>query len=273
MASTMLLDMPVSPPLPLSTSLAWPLLLSLLSEDFTLELDVMLLTLLEPFMLPRGRLRLMPSMELDMVLDTLVWDTLDLDTPVSDTLVSDTPVLDTMLLLDTLTSLPLVLSTSLAWPLLLSLLLEDFMLELDVMLLTLLEPSMLPRGRLILTTLLDTVLDMLVLDTLVSDTLDLDMVSTMLLDMPVSLPLPLSTSLAWPLLLSLLSEDFTLELDVMLLTLLEPSMSPRGRLILTTLLDTVLDMLVSDTPVSDTLDLDMASTMLLDMPVSLPLPL
>merc|ERR1719342_1618913 len=60
-------------------------------------------------MLPRGRLMLMPSMELDTVSDTLVWDTLDLDTQVSDTLVSDTPVLDTMLLLDTLTSLPLVL--------------------------------------------------------------------------------------------------------------------------------------------------------------------
>merc|ERR1719430_1549061 len=99
------------------------------------------------------------------------------------------------------------------------------------------------------------------------------MASTMLLDMPVFLPLPLLTSLAWPLLLSLLSEDFMLELDVMLLTLLEPSMSPRGRLILTTLLDTVLDMLVSDTPVLDTPDLDMASTMLLDMPVFLPLPL
>merc|ERR1719430_542553 len=99
------------------------------------------------------------------------------------------------------------------------------------------------------------------------------MASTMLLDMPVFLPLPLLTSLAWPLLLSLLLEDFTLELDVMLLTLLELSMLPRGRLILTTLLDTVLDMLVLDTPVSDTLDLDMVSTMLLDMPVSLPLPL
>merc|ERR1719430_1990314 len=99
MASTMLLDMPVFLPLPLLTSLAWPLLLSLLSEDFTLELDVMLLTLLEPSMSPRGRLMLMPSMELDTVSDTLVWDTLDMDTP----------VLDTMLLLDTLTSLPLVL--------------------------------------------------------------------------------------------------------------------------------------------------------------------
>merc|ERR1712080_624530 len=83
--------------------------------------------------------------------------------------------------------------------------LEDFMLELDVMLPTLLEPSMSPRERLMLTltTLLDTVwdtpdMDMLVLDTpdldtLVSDTPDLDMLAwdTMLLAMPVSLPLPL----------------------------------------------------------------------------------
>merc|ERR1712240_777641 len=163
-------------------------------------------------------------------------------------LVSDTPVLDTpdsdmasTMLLDMPVYLPLPLYTSLAWPLLLSLLSEDFTLELDVMLLTLLEPSMLPRGRLILTTLLDMVLDMLVSDTPVLDTPDSDMVSTMLLDMPVSLPL----------LLSLPSEDFTLELDVMLLTLLEPSMSPRGRLrlmlMLTTLLDTVSDMLDSDT--------------------------
>merc|ERR1712240_225292 len=106
MASTMLLDMPVYLPLPLYTSLAWPLLLSLLSEDFTLELDVMLLTLLEPSMLPRGRLRLMLMLTTlpDTVLDTLDWDTLVWDTPVS-----DTPVLDTMLLLDTLTSLPLAL--------------------------------------------------------------------------------------------------------------------------------------------------------------------
>merc|ERR1719430_706406 len=111
MASTMLLDMPVFLPLPLLTSLAWPLLLSLLSEDFTLELDVMSPTLLEPFMSPRGRLRLMlmPTTLLDTVLDTPDWDMLDWDTLVSDTLVSDTPVLDTMLLLDTLTSLPLVL--------------------------------------------------------------------------------------------------------------------------------------------------------------------
>merc|ERR1712240_39730 len=106
MASTMLLDMPVYLPLPLYTLLAWPLLLSLPSEDFTLELDVMLLTLLEPSMSPRGRLRLM--LMLTTLLDT-VSDMLDSDTPVSDTLVSDTLVLDTMLLLDTLTSLPLVL--------------------------------------------------------------------------------------------------------------------------------------------------------------------
>merc|ERR1711955_99795 len=167
------------------------------------------------------------------------------------------------MLLDMPVCLPLHLSASLAWPLLLSLLSEDFTLELDVMLLTLLEPSMLPRGRLILTTLLDTVSDMLVLDTLVSDTPVLDMVSTMLLDMPVCLPLPLRTSLAWPLLLSLLSEDFTLELDVMLPTLLEPSMLPRGRLRLkpSMELDTVLD-----TPVLDTM-------LLLDPLTSLPLAL
>merc|ERR1712240_418288 len=135
------------------------------------------------------------------------------------------------------------------------------------MLPTLLEPSMFPRGRLILATLLDMVLDMLVSDTPVLDTPDSDMASTMLLDMPVYLPLPLYTSLAWPLLLSLLSEDFTLELDVMLLTLLEPSMLPRGRLRLmpTTLLDTVLDTPVWDTPVWDTLGLD---TPVSDTPVS-----
>merc|ERR1712098_942493 len=88
-----------------------PLLLSLLSEDFTLELDVMLLTLLEPSMGPRGRLRLMLMLTTlpDTVLDTLDWDTLVWDTPVS-----DTPVLDTMLLLDTLTS-PLWLSEH-RWP-------------------------------------------------------------------------------------------------------------------------------------------------------------
>merc|ERR1712098_965158 len=130
-------------------SLAWPLLLSLLSEDFTLELDVISLTLLEPFMSPRGRLRLMlmPTWVLDTVLDTPDWDTLDWDTLVSDMLVSDTPVLDTMLLLDTLTFLPLALRTSLAWPLLPSLLSEVLMLELDVMLLTLLEPSMSHKTR------------------------------------------------------------------------------------------------------------------------------
>merc|ERR1712002_1360956 len=108
------------------------------------------------------------------------------------------------MLVDTLTSLPLDLLTSLVWLLLLSLLLEDFMLELDVMSPTLLEPSMSPRGRLMLmlTTLLDTDWDMPVSDMLVSDTLDWDMLvldtlfwDTMLLAMPVSLPLPLSTSL------------------------------------------------------------------------------
>merc|ERR1712111_141602 len=98
-------------------------------------------------MSPRGRLRLMlmPTTLLDTVLDTPDWDTLD--TLVSDMLVSDTPVLDTMLLLDTLTFLPLALLTSLAWPLLPSLLSEVLMLELDVMLLTLLEPYMSHKTR------------------------------------------------------------------------------------------------------------------------------
>merc|ERR1711962_174774 len=130
----MLLDMPVSLPLLLGTSLAWPLLLSLLLEDFTLELDVMSPTLLEPSMLLRGRLILTTLLDtvLDMpVLDTLVWDTPDSD---------------------------------MASTMLLSLLSEDFTLELDVMLLTLLEPSMSPRGRLRLmpSMELDTDWDMLV---------------------------------------------------------------------------------------------------------------
>merc|ERR1712226_1261976 len=115
---TMLLAMPVSLPLPLWTSPELPLLLSPPSEDFTPELDVTSPTLLEPSMLPRGRLRLMPTTWEDTEPDTLVWDTLDSDTPVSDTLVLDmlasdtlvwdTPVWDTTLS-DTLTSLPLPL--------------------------------------------------------------------------------------------------------------------------------------------------------------------
>merc|ERR550519_725658 len=147
----MLLVMPVSLPLPLSTSLAWPLPLSLLLEDFTLELDVMSPTLLELSMSPRGRLRLMLSTELDMLWDMLVWDMLVWD--------------------------------MLVWDML--------------------------------------VLDMLVWDTLVLDTVFWD---TMLLAMPVYLPPPPLASLAWPLLLSLPSEEHTLELDVMSLTLLVSSM-------------------------------------------------
>merc|ERR1712226_461125 len=94
---TMLLAMPVSLPLPLWTSPELPLLLSPPSEDFTPELDVTSPTLLEPSMLPRGRLMLMLMLTTweDTELDTPVWDTLDSDTLVSDTLDSDTPVWDT----------------------------------------------------------------------------------------------------------------------------------------------------------------------------------
>merc|ERR1712002_281710 len=105
----MLVDTLTSLPLDLLTSLVWLLLLSLLLEDFMLELDVMLPTLLEPSMSPRGRLRLMLTMELDTdwdMLDTLVSDMLVSDTLDWDMLVLDTLFWDTMLV-DTLTSLPL----------------------------------------------------------------------------------------------------------------------------------------------------------------------
>merc|ERR1712055_827246 len=111
-----------------------------------------------------------------------------------------------LLLLAKSVSLPLPLSTLLVLLLLLSLLLVDFMLELDVMLPTLLEQSMLPRGKLMLMpTILEDmvpVLDMLVLDMLVMDMLVLDMPTPMLLPLlllllakSVSLPLPPSTLL------------------------------------------------------------------------------
>merc|ERR1712226_311188 len=115
---------------------------------------------------------------------------------------------------------------------------------------------------------------------------------TMLLAMPVSLPLPLWTSPELLLLLSPLSEELTPELDVTSQTLLEPSTSPRGRLRLmpttwedtepdTPVWDTLdSDTLDSDTPVWDTLDsgtpvsdTPVWDTMLLATPVSLPLPL
>merc|ERR1712055_444336 len=137
-------------------------------------------------------------------------------------------------------------STLLVLLLLLSLLLVDFMLELDVVLPTLPELSMLPRGKLkLMPTILEDmvpvldmlVLDMLVLDILVLDMPDLDMPTPMLLPLlllllakSVSLPLPPSTLLVLLLLLSLLLVDFMLELDVMLPTLLEQSMLPRGKL-------------------------------------------
>merc|ERR1712179_550661 len=84
----------------MGTSPELPLLLSPLSEELMPELDVTSPTLLEPSMLPRGRLRLMPTTWEDTELDTPVWDTLDSDTLDSDTLVwdtldSDTPVSDT----------------------------------------------------------------------------------------------------------------------------------------------------------------------------------
>merc|ERR1712105_180050 len=121
-----------------------PLLLSLLSEELTPELDVTSPTLLEPSTSPRGRLRLMPTTLEDTELDTPVLDTLVWDTLVSDTPVSDTPVLDTMLLA---LPPPLPLSASPVWPILLSPLLEVFTLQLDDTSPTLLELSMLPENQ------------------------------------------------------------------------------------------------------------------------------
>merc|ERR1711864_29432 len=106
-------DMPLSPPLPLFTLLASPLLPSLLSEELMPVLAVMLPTPLVPSMLPRGPLMLMlmlmllliptcsmvdtepdtPDTEVWDTPDTVVWDTPDTevwDTP--DTEVWDTPV-------------------------------------------------------------------------------------------------------------------------------------------------------------------------------------
>merc|ERR1712060_964377 len=174
------------------------LLLSLLLVDFMLELGVMLPTLLEQSMLPRRKLKLMPTILEDMV---PVLDMLVLDMLVLDILVLDMPDLDMptpmllpllLLLLAKSVSLPLPPSTLLVLLLLLSLLLVDFMLELDVMLPTLLEQSMLPRGKLkLMPTILEDmvpVLDMLVLDMLVLDMLALDMPD---LDMPTPMLLPL----------------------------------------------------------------------------------
>merc|ERR1712179_548275 len=125
---------------------------------------------LEPSMLPRGRLMLMPTTWEDTELDTPVWDMLDSDTPVSDTPVSDTLVLD------------MLASDMPVWDTPLS---EELTPEPDVTSPTLLEPSTSPRGRLRLmpTTWEDTEPDTPVWDTPVWD--------TMLLATPVSLPLPL----------------------------------------------------------------------------------
>merc|ERR1719500_1636800 len=155
----------------------------------------MLPTLVELFMLPRGKLKLMPTILEDMVpvLDMVVLVMLVLDMLVLAMPVLDMPtpmLLPLLLLLAKSVYLPPPLSTLLVLLLLLSLLLVDFMLELDVMLPTLLEQSMLPRGKLkLMPTILEDmvpvldmlVLDMLVLDMLVLDMPDLDMPTPMLL--------------------------------------------------------------------------------------------
>merc|ERR1712181_163693 len=151
----MLLATPVCPPLLPGTLPALPLLPSLLSEEPTLVPAVTSPTLLESFMLPRGRLRLrlMPS-TVPMVLATPVLDTLDLDTLVWATamLVLDTlplPLLTSLLspplLPATPMFLPLPLSPPWELPLLPSLLSEELMPVLDVTLPTLLESSTLLR--------------------------------------------------------------------------------------------------------------------------------
>merc|ERR1712212_347982 len=126
-------------------------------------------------------------------------------------------------------------------PLLPSLLSEERMPVLDVTLPTLLESSMLPRGRLRLMLMLSTV--PMVLATLVWDTLvwatAMPVLATLPLPLPPLLPsllspqllpatptfphLPLSPPWELPLLPSLLSEELMLVLDVMLPTLLESS--------------------------------------------------
>merc|ERR1719234_2859770 len=235
---------PTFPPPPLSPPWELPLLPSLLSEELTLVLDVTSPTLLESSMSPRGRLRLrlmlttVPMVLATPVLATLVWDTLDSDTLVLDTLPLLLPLwpLLLLLLLPSLLLPPMLPSTLLALPLLPSLLSEELTLVLDVMSPTLLELSMLPRGR--LRPMLTTV--PMVLATLDSDTL------VWATAMPVlAMPLPLLPSLLSPLLLpatptfpppplsppwelpllpSLLSEELMPVLDGTSPTLLESSM-------------------------------------------------
>merc|ERR1712055_1044912 len=80
----LLLAKSVSLPPPPSTLLVLLLLLSLLLVDFMLELDVMLPTLPELSMLPREKLKLMPTILEDMLdMDMLVLDmpVLDMPTP------------------------------------------------------------------------------------------------------------------------------------------------------------------------------------------------
>merc|ERR1711962_1914734 len=149
---------------------ASPLLLFPLLEELTPVPDATLPTLLESSMLPRGRLMLMlmPSMV------PMVWATLD------------------TAMLDLATAMPVLATLLLPLPLPLSLLLEESTLVPDVTLPTLLELSMLPRGRLRL--MPSTVL--MVLDMLVLATLDWATV------MPVLATLPLLL-LLWLLLLLL----------------------------------------------------------------------
>merc|ERR1711962_259140 len=131
--------------------LALPLPLSLLLEVPTLVPDVMLLTLLESSMLPRGRLRLMPSTVL-MVLDTLVLATVMPVLAMLPLLWLPLPLLLLLWLLlllsplslpATPTSPPPPPSPPLELPLLPSLLLEEPTPVLDVTLPTLLGSSML----------------------------------------------------------------------------------------------------------------------------------
>merc|ERR1712203_107008 len=125
---------------------ALPLLPSLMGEERMPVLDVMLPTLLESSMSPRGRLRLMLMLStVPMVLATLVWDTLvwaTLPLPLPPLLPS---LLSPQLLPATPTFPHLPLSPPWELPLLPSLLSEELMLVLDVMLPTLLESSTLLR--------------------------------------------------------------------------------------------------------------------------------
>merc|ERR1712130_574619 len=162
-----------------------------------------------------------------------------------------------------LAMLPLQL---LALPLLLFPLSEELTLVPDVMSPTLPESFMSPRGRL---RLMPSTVHM-VLATLDWDTLVWVMVMPVLATLPLLLPLwplslpllqllpatptfpplPLSPPLELPLLPSLLLEELTLVPDVTSPTLLESSMSPRGRLrLILTFWDTAATQ-ATDTPAS-----------------------